>query len=623
MAFVKLQFQPGFYTDSTAYSSAGRWVDGNLMRFTEGKPEAIRGWQKASNTAFRGTCRDLRWWSGLNGQIYISIATNLKLYAFTGEFVDITPLRSSGTLAASPFATDTSTNSGGLTTITVTHTSHGAIVNDFVTFSGATAVGGVAAAALNTEQQIIEVPSTNTYKIRVSGTASSNTSGGGTPTFAYQINTGLDSTFFGAGWGAGTWSRGAWGSAADVSAEGSKLRLWSASPYGEDLLACTRDGPVYYWDSSAGLRAVLLSSLSGANGVPTVTKEVTTSAERHAICFGCNAFGSATQDPMLIRWSAVEDATTWTPLPTNAAGDLRIPSGSKFITHAQTYQEILVWSDTSLHSLRYVGAPFYYGIDVISSKASIIGPKAKAIAQDTVFWMGTGNFYAYRGTLSTIPCPVLDHVFYNLNEAQKDKIYCGTNIAWDEVTWFYPSANSTEVDRYVTYNYEDKIWYYGTLARTAWLDRQDISYPMATDPGGYLYYHEIGTDDGSTNPASPLPAYIESSFVEVAEGDNYMFADKFIPDVTFFQSSPLLTGCSVSVSFTMSDWPGAAYSTDGTTSGSITRSSVYNATVETFTNYLNLRMRGRMVKVRYSANQAGMTWRIGTPRLNVRKDGRQ
>ncbi len=623
MAFVKLQFEPGFYTDSTDYSAAGRWTDGNLMRFSEGKPEAIKGWQKITSMPFKGTCREMRWWSGLTGQVYVSVGTHLKLYAFTGQFLDITPIRSTGTLLSSPFATDTTTNSGGLTTITVTHASHGAIANDFVTFTGAVAVGGVLATALNAEHQITEVTNANTYKIRVSGTASSSTSGGGTPAFSYQINTGLNSTFFGTGWGAGVWGRGTWGSDASTAAEGAKLRLWSTSPYGEDLLACTRDGPIYYWDSSAGQAAALLSSLSGASDVPTVTKEITTSAERHVICFGCNPYGSATQDPMLIRWSNVEDATMWTPLSTNAAGDLRIPSGSKFITQIQTYQEILVWSDTSLHSLRYVGAPFYYGIDVISSKVSIIAPKAKAIAQDTVYWMGNGQFYAYRGSIQIIPCQVLDHVFNDINESQKDKVYCGTNTSWNEVTWFYPSANSSEVDRYVTYNYEDKIWYYGTLARTAWLDRQDIAYPIATDPNSYIYYHEIGTDDGSTSPATPIQAYIESSFVEIAEGDNYMFVDKFIPDVTFFNSSQLTVGCSINVSFTMADWPGASNSTDGTTGGNITRSSSYNATVETYTNYLNLRMRGRMAKVRYSGGQLGMAWRVGTPRINVRKDGRQ
>lgn len=625
MAFVKLKFQPGFYTESTDYSATGRWIDGNYMRFRDGYPEPIKGWQKASPTAFLGKCRDMRWWSSLSGAVYVSLGTHLKVYAFTGSFVDITPIRTTGTLGSNPFATNTATNSGGTTVITVTHAAHGCIVNDFVTYAGATGpIAGIAASVFNAEHQVIEVVNVNSYRIRVTGTAGSNTSGGGAAvTFATQINTGLDQTFFGNGWGAGTWGRGGWGSAADVGAEGAKLRLWTAAPYGEDLLFCLRDGPVYYWDSSAGGRGVLLSSLSGAADVPTATKEVTASAERHVICFGCNPYDSAVQDPMLIRWSTYEDATMWTPLPTNAAGDLRIPSGSKFITHVQTYQEILVFTDTSLHSLRYVGAPFYYGIDVISSKVSIIAPKAKAIAQDTVYWMGSGQFYSYRGALSPLNCTVLDYVFSDINESQRDKIYCGTNLTESEVTWFYPSASSDEVDRYVTFNYAENIWYYGTLARTAWLDRQDIQFPMATGADGYLYYHEYGAEDGSVSPGAAIPAYIESGYVEVGEGDRYMFVDKFVPDVTFRKSSETVVNCSISVTFTMADWPGAADSVDGTTSGSVVRSSAYNATVETYTNYINLRMRGRMAKVKYSGNLAGMSWRVGTPRINVRPDGRQ
>lgn len=625
MAFVKLKFQPGFYTESTDYSATGRWIDGNYMRFRDGYPEPIRGWQKALSAPFRGKCRDMRWWSSLSGSIFVSIGTHLKMYVFRGDYIDITPIRSTGTLGSNPFATNTATNSGGTTVITVTHTGHGAILNDFVTFAGATGpFGGVAASALNTEHQIIEIVNNNSYRIRVTGTATSNASGGGAAvTFAYQINTGPDSTLFGNGWGAGAWGRGTWGSLADTSAEGAKLRLWSASPYGEDLLFCARDGQIYYWDSSGGGRGVLLSSLSGATGVPTVAKEVTASAERHVIAFGCNPFDSAVQDPMLIRWSTYEDATEWAPLPTNAAGDIRIPSGSKFVTNVQTYQEILVFTDTSLHSLRYVGAPFYYGIDVISSKVSIIAPKAKGIAQDTVFWMGSGQFYAYRGALSVLPCTVLEHVFGDINESQRDKIYCGTNLTESEVTWFYPSADSEEVNKYVTFNYAENIWYYGTLARTAWLDRQDIEFPMATDPNGYLYYHEYGASDGSTTPASAIPAYIESGYVEVGEGDRYMFVDKFVPDITFRGSSETVTNCSINVTFTMADWPGASFSTDGTTSGSVVRSSTYNATVETYTNYINLRMRGRMAKVRYSSNLSNMSWRVGTPRINVRPDGRQ
>lgn len=629
MAFVKLKFQPGFFTESTDYSATGRWIDGNCVRFRSGYPEAIKGWQKALSATFLGKCRDMRWWSALSGDVYVSLGTHLKLYAFDGSYTDITPIRLSGgplpnNGANNPLSTTSNDVPNNTCLITVFHAGHGAIEGDFVTLSGATTFNGIAAGSLNKEHQIVEVLTASTYTIRVSGNASGFSAGGGTAiNYAYQINVGSDSTVFGTGWGAGTYSRGTWGSSADISAEGAKLRLWSAAPYGEDLIAALRDGPIYYWDSSAGQRAVLLSSLAGASDVPTVVKEVVTSAERHAIAFGCNPFGEVTQDPMLIRWSTYEDATMWTPLPTNAAGDLRIPSGSKFITHVQTYQEILIFTDTSLHSLRYVGAPFYYGIDVISSKVSIIAPKAKGIAQDTVFWMGSGQFYSYRGALNVLDCTVLDYVFSNINESQRDKIYCGTNLNENEVTWFYPSAGSDEVDRYVTYNYLDNTWYYGAMARTAWLDRQDIQHPMATDPQGQMFYHELGWNDDSTSPATPIPAYIESGYVEIGEGDKFMFADKFVPDVTFSGSTGSALNCTINVTFTMADWPGSANSSDGTFSGGIVKSSTLNAPVELYTQYINLRMRGRMVKVKYSGGQLDMAWRVGTPRINVRPDGRQ
>jgi hypothetical protein len=624
MVLQKIKFQPGIYRESTDYSAEARWFDSNLVRFRDGFPEKINGWDKATSASFRGVCRDMRLWSALAGTIYVSIGTHLKYYAFDGgTFLDITPLRSPqpAAMAASPFAIVS-----GSPTMTVTHAGHGAIANDFVTYSGATTIGAsnVTAAILNVEWQIATLVDPNTYTINLGFNADTTTSGGGTPTSSYQIQTGLDTTFYGAGWGAGGWGRGGWGSAADTSIFGAKLRLWSTWNYGEDIVFCARDSEIYYWDSSAGGRAVYLRNVAGANTVPTVSKEVAVSNERHVISFGCNPFNSSTQDTMLIRWSSKEDSVAWLPLNTNTAGDIRIPIGSYFVTHIQTSQEILVWSDAALHSMRYVGDPFIYGIDAQASKATIIGPKAKAVVNDEVYWMGNGRFYHYRGAVETLPCTVLEYVFNNLNQSQRDKIYCGTNITWNEITWFYPSVSSTEIDRYVTYNYEEKIWYYGsTLARTAWLDRPDLSYPVATDASGYLYFHDFGVDDGSTNPPTALPAYIESTFFEMGSGDNYMFVDKFIPDVTFRGASEMIPGCTLTVAFTMADWPGDANSTDGTTGGITTRSSTYSATVETYTNYLNLRMRGRMCKVRYSSSETDMTWRIGTPRINVRPDGKQ
>lgn len=614
-----LKFQPGIYRESTDYSAQGRWTDGNFIRFREGFPEKINGWEKAATSTFLGVCRAMHLWSALSGTVYVALGTHLKFYAFDGGvYNDITPIRSTVTLGSNPFAT-----TSGSAVVTVTHAAHGALANDYVTFSGASATGGISGTVLNAEYQITQIVDTNTYKFTASATASSNATGGGAAVVAaYQINTGLNSTFYGTGWGAGAWGRGSWGSAADISTEGQKLRLWSCWNYGEDLIFSPRDSAVYFWDSSAGGRGVLLSSVSGADHVPTIAKEVAVSNERHVIAFGCNPFNDTVQDRLLIRWSSKEDLLTWTPLSTNTAGDIRIPIGSFFVTHAQTSQEILVWSDAALHSMRYVGAPFIYGIDAQATKATVIGPKAKAVVNDSVYWMGNGRFFKYRGAVETLKCTVLEYVFNDFNQSQRDKVYCGSNLAWNEITWFYPSAASDEVDRYVTYNYVDDLWYYGTLARTAWLDRPDLAYPVATDTSGYMYYHDFGTDDGSTTPASAIPAYVESSFFELGNGDSYSYVDKFIPDVTF-RGSSTDTQPSLTVTLTPSDWPGDANSTDGTLSGTVTRASSYSATVEQYTRYLNLRMRGRMMKVKYMSSATDMSWRIGTSRINIRTDGKQ
>lgn len=620
MPLQKINFKPGIYRESTDYAAEGRWYDCNLIRFRDGFPEPIQGWEKAAAASFEGKCRDMHLWSELTGTIQVFVGTHLKAYAFDGgAFNDITPIRSTATLGTDPFDT-----TSGSSEVNVSHTAHGATVNSFVTFSGSTgAIGGIAEGVFNDEFQIIEIVDTDNYKIDVGTNASSTAAGGGAAVDAeYQINAGLDSTFYGSGWGAGAWGRGGWGSAADISTEGARLRIWSSWNYGEDLIFCPRDGAIYFWGGSG--RAGLLSAESGANAVPSVAKEVAVSNERHVIAFGCNPYGSSTQDRMLIRWSEKEDHLEWQPLSENSAGDQRIPLGSYFVTHLQTSQEILVWSDTALHSLRYVGEPFIYGIDVQAPKATVIGPKAKAVVNDTVFWMGNGRFYKYRGAVETLPCTVLEYVFNDLNQSQRDKIYAGTNVTWNEITWNYPSGNSDECDRYVTYNYVENTWYYGAWERTAWLDRPDLTYPMATSDDGYLYFHDFGSTDGSTNPASYLPAYIESSYFELDEGRKFSFVDQYLPDITFRNSDPA-TSPSVTVTFTPSDWPGAANTTDGTLSGSVTRSSAVDATVEQYTNYVSMRMRGRALKMKIASpsEPTGISWRAGIQRIKIRASGRQ
>ena len=529
--------------------------------------------------------------------------------------------------------------------ITITDQNHGAVVNDFVTFSGATGLGGnITANILNQEYQITEVVDTDTYKIRartvstiyditfdgvitptyVTANVSDTGSGGNVTVAEYQINTGLDTSLFGTGWGAGTWSRGAWGSAATIDTRIDTLRLWSQDNFGEDLIFNVRDGGVYYWDTSVNsattpfTRAVLLSSLPGASNAPTIAKQVLVSdVDRHVIAFGCNPLGSSVQDPLLIRFSNQENATDWTPTATNTAGDLLIGSGSEIICAVETRQQILVFTDISLHAMQYLGPPFTFGISMISENTSIMSPMSTVAVDDTVFWMGQEEFYVYNGSVSKLPCTVKDFVFSDLNIRQREKIFGATNLAFSEIWWFYPSADSDNLNRYVVYNYEQGIWYYGTLARTAWIDRGVEDYPVAAGTDGHLYYHEIGFDDGSTNPASAIAAYIESSQIDIADGDQFSFVRRLIPDLTFRNSSSL----TPSATFTLKarNFPGGEY----LQSNDRDVAKIASVPVEQFTDQVFVRLRGRSMALRVSSDDTGVGWRLGSPRIDVRPDGRR
>lgn len=615
--FQKLQFKPGVNKEITQYGGEPFWYDSNYVRFRSGLPEMIGGWTKALSSALAGKCRAMFAWTTLAGLNYIALGTHLKYYTFDGgQYRDITPLRkTTNPLANNPIAT---TSGSGI--VTITDTSHGAGVGDYVTISGATAFNSLTTGQLNQEFVILTVPTANTYTVNTGGTASATSSGGGAAVVAaYQITIGLDSTVFGGGWGAGPWSRNGWGDGYDTSIAGASLRLWSQSNYGEDLIFCPRDLPIYFWDvTTPATRGVLLSSLTGASNVPTVASEVLVTTERHTVAFGANPLGSSTQDKLLVRWSSSEDDLDWTPDQENSAGDLRIPLGAAFITQLQTQREILIWTESSMHSMTYVGAPFYYGMNTLSSKTTIMGPKAKAAAGDTVFWMGNGQFYMYDGRISAIPCTVRDYVFSDFNYDQKWKTYCATNTGFNEVTWFYPSGSSTEVDAYVTYNYVENLWYAGTMARTAWLDRSVYDWPTAVDTSGYMYFHEFGMADGSSNPGAAIPAYVESSPFEIGNGETYMFVDQIIPDITFRASTG--TSPTATLSLIPRRFPGANLGT--TVSGDVAQSS-YVGIVEQFTELLNIRLRAHQATLKVSSDQADISWRLGVPRVRVRPDGRK
>lgn len=615
MPFIKLQFKPGIMKESTQYAAMPYWNNSDYIRFRMGLPEVIGGWSKAITSQIVGKCRSLHAWTSLSNLSYIGMGTSLKYYVYDGgSYKDITPIRRTVTLALNSL-----TSLIGTGTVTVSDTSHGAAVGDFVTLSGATAFNGLTTVDLNAEFQIVTVPNANTYTITTTGTASGSGAGGGAAVQAqYQIAVGLDDSVFGGGWGAGPYSRNTWGSGYDGSVAGAQLRLWSQSNYGEDLIFVPRDNPIYFWDSSANGRGVALTSISGGSSVPTIAKELLVSQERHVIAFGCNPVDSSTQDNLLIRWSSKEDYLDWFPDQANSAGDIRIPIGASFVTQQQTQSEILVWTESSLHSLRYVGAPYYYGITTQANKSTIMGPKAKAAVGDVVYWMGANKFYKYDGRVQSMPCTVEDYVFNDINLIQKWKVYAGTNTSHNEVWFFYPCDDSTEVNRYVCYNYVDDVWSVGSLVRTAWLDRSVYDYPFATGTDGFGYFHEFGLSDGSTNPSSAIPAYIESAPFELGEsGEHYMYVDQYIPDMTFRSSTS--ANPTATMTLTPRRFPGDNVSTAAT--GNIVRSA--SGTIEQFTTLLNIRLRAHAATLKISSNQADTSWRLGVPRIRVRADGRK
>ena len=704
MPLTKLQFRPGINRETTSYSNEGGWFDMDKVRFRFGYPEKIGGWIKQSTNTFLGSCRALHPWIALDGSNFLGVGTHLKYYINEGgAYNDITPIRFTTSAGDVTFSASANTLSAGIdavvdtisltsasgfpasgrikidneiityalvsgnnltgcvrgvdntvaashassaavtcATIIVTDPDHGALENDFVTYSGAATLGGaITADVLNQEYEVTYVINSSSYQIEartvstinsitttsginqtyVFATSADSGNGGSSVVGTYQINTGLDTTIVGTGWGAGTWSRGAWGSGASLATSGQTLRIWSHDNFGEDLIINVRDGDIFYWDKTNGLanRAVELASLAGASSAPTIAKQVMVSdRDRHVIAFGCDSeLEPGVQDPLLIRFSDQENITQWQSRVDNTAGDLRIGSGSKIITAVETRQQILVFTDVSLHAMQFLGPPFTFGINAISENITIASPLAAIAVEDNVYWMGAEEFYAYGGAVQRIPCSVRDYVFTNINNDQLEKVTAGLNTAFSEVTWFYPSANSSENDSYVTYNYDQKIWYYGLMSRTCWLDRGVNNDPLAASPDHYLYFQEIGFDDGSTSPATGITSYIESSQMDLGEGDQFAFMRRLIPDLTFRDStspSPQAT-----MTLKVRNFPGGNYLS------SDSRSVVKTASipVEQFTEQVFVRLRGRSFAFRIESEDTGVGWRLGSPRVDVRPDGRR
>lgn len=615
MPLQKLQFRPGVIRDLTGYTNEGGWRISNLVRFRYGFPETIGGWVKYSTEQFLGTCRSMLNWNNLTGDNLLGMGTHLKFYIERGgQFNDITPIRQTSALS-NPF---TATN--GSSVINVYDVGNGCEEGDFVTFSGAVSLGGnVTAAILNREYQVTVIDDDN-YTITVSVVANSSDTGkGGTSVSAqYQINVGLDTQVGGTGWGSGTWGRGTWGSATTLSAANT-LRLWSQDNYGEDLVFNVRNGGVYYWDATSGLasRGVTLASLSSDPTTPTLASQVLVSdRDRHVIAFGANQGGSTALDPLSVRFSSQEDPFTWTATATNTAGDLRLGSGSAIVKAIETKREILIFTEVSLYSMQYVGPPYTFGVQLISSNISINGYNSAVAIDDTVFWMGDTEFYVYTGKTDPLLCPLKDYVFNDFNYSERDKAFAALNSEYNEVTWFYPSASSSENDRYVTFNYSDKVWTYGMMARTAWLDHGVREYPQAASPDNYLYNHELGTDDGSTNPATALNAYIESSPLDIGDGDHFSFVRRIIPDVTFINAT---NDPRLDLTIKTQNYPGSNYQ-NGSDSEVLRTATV---PVEQYTQVKDIRLRGRSIILRVESNRVGTCWRLGSPRIEIQTDGRR
>ena len=614
MPLQKLQLKPGVDRENTRYAAEGSWYETDKVRFRRGMPQKIGGWVRLSAATFLGVCRSMLNWVTLQRQNLVSVGTNLKYYIERGgAYFDVTPIRATATLT-NPFTT-----TSGSATVLVTDTAHGALQNDFVTFSGASAVGGL---TLNGEFQISFI-SEDTYNITSATNASSSATGGGTVTATYQINTGSEIAVPFTGWSAGTWGSNTWGNSSTTL---SPIRLWSQANFGEDLFFTYRGGSPFYWDASNELttRAVYVSSLGGASDVPTiVNKAFVSDIFRFAFCFGANDLGAAALDPMLIRWSDQEDVANWTPAATNQAGSLRLSRGSEIVTAIQARQEILVWTDTAVYGLQYLGAPEVWGAQLLGDNITIASTNSAVYSGNIAYWMGTDKFYSYDGTVKTLPCSVRSYVFNDFNFSQYGQVVAGTNERFDEIWWFYCSAGVTQNDRYVVYNYLQDIWYYGTLSRSAWIDSDLRENPMAATYSNNLVNHEVGYDNQESATASPIVATITSSEFDLDNGDKFMFINRMLPDVTFEGSTVSAPAATMTLLPMQNSGSGynSPLSEGGTNTSTVTRSAT--VPIEKFTGQVFVRVRGRQMAFTMESTEIGVAWKLGIPRLDMRPDGRR
>jgi hypothetical protein len=695
MPLQKILFKPGVNRENTRYTTEGGWYECDKIRFRQGNPEVIGGWERISSSTFLGLCRSLWNWVTLSSLNLVGVGTNLKFYIESGgAYNDITPIRSTVTLA-NPFTAALSSS-----TITVHDVAHGCGTGDFVTFSGAVGLGGnITAGILNQEYQVTVIDVDN-YTITVGANAnatdvSGSPGGGASVVAAYQLNTGPAIQVPLTGWGAGGWGSGGWGLGVSSTLG---LQLWNQINYGENLLYGPRGQGIYYWQANTSLttRGVNLNTLGGTVSftnasptvvtatvlftegaalqfsggslptgitagttyyvfevdgltfkllnsagspvntsstgtgsvslivdVPTVVNSFTVSdSSRFVIAFGCNDYGQTAIDPMLIRWSAQDDLYNWTPDPTNQAGFTRLSHGSQIVTSVQTRQEIVVFTDSSVYSLQYLGPPYVWAPQLLGDNISIISPNAASQASGIVYWMGVDKFYAYDGRVQTLNCDLRRFVFQDINLDQSAQVFSGTNEGFNEIWWFYCSSGSTVVDRYVVYNYFEKIWYYGTMGRTAWLDSGLQPSPLAATYSYNLVNQEQGLDDNETGTTAPLNAYIASSEFDIGDGHNFGFVWRILPDLTFQDSVAAPSGALPVVTMELYGLTNSGSGVTSDASQPVTKSNTYYITEE-FTGQIYTRFRGRQMIFKISSNQIGTAWQLGAPRIDIRPDGRR
>ena len=644
MPLQKLQFRPGLNREGTDYSNEGGWYDGDKIRFRSGFPEKIGGWTRVSSEQFIGVCRALWNWIVLSGDNLLGVGTSKKYYIETGGiYNNVTPLIHTSNLLGAPNGPFTATaNSTSLTVVDATYNPN---IGDYIVISGATTLGGnVTANVLNTTYTVTSVINATAYTITLPVTAngSDTSNGGATVKIEYEYPVGLDVAVIGTGWGSGPWGRGTWGSAYSGGVQ-NQLRLWTNDNYGEWLFIAPRGGPVYYWKpdgtypdttvASLTTRAQDLATQSTAAGydgtfVPNKTNQVLSSAiQRFIICFGANPYdpgdSETTFDPLLVRWSDQENPYEWVPAVTNQSGEFRLNSGSFIMCAKSTRQEILVWTDAAIYSMQYLGPPYVWGFQILMDNISIISPNAAITVNNVTYWMGVDKFYVYSGRVETLPCALRQFIFTDLNKDQGFQVFAGGNEGYNEVWWFYCSNGSDAIDKYVIYNYLERVWYYGTMTRTAWLDSPLRQYPMAADANNRILYHEAAVDDVSGETPVPINAYVQSSDFDIGDGHNFGFVWRILPDVNFNGSNT--NGPYVTMTVKPRRNSGAPYgSADNpqvTSANNYTNESVY--TVQEFTGQVYTRLRGRQLAFRIESDSLGVAWQLGSPRIDIRNDGRR